>query len=74
MIFKKFCTNVAIARENKGLSAYELSLRLGKDSSYIHKLENGKINISLKMIIAISETLEVPIEQLFTTIKPIIQK
>ena len=35
----------------KGGIAVELSLRIGRDASYIHKVENGKINISLKMIL-----------------------
>lgn len=47
------------------LSAYELSLRMGKDASYIHKVENGKINISLKMILKICEVLEIEPEELF---------
>ncbi len=65
MEFKNFGLNVAKQRIKKNLSAYELSLRLGKDQSYINKLENGKINISLKMIIAISEELGVPIKEFF---------
>ena len=46
MEFKNFGLNVAKQRIKKNLSAYELSLRLGKDQSYINKLENGKINIA----------------------------
>lgn len=46
MKFKKFCLNVAKERAKKNISAYELSLRIGKDASYINKLENGKINVS----------------------------
>ncbi len=65
MKFEEFGLNVAKERINKNISAYELSLRLGKDASYINKVENGKINVSLKMIIAISECLEISIEKLF---------
>ena len=65
MRFETFCLNLAKERMKKGISAYELSLRLGKDASYINKLENKKINVSLKMIIAISECLEIPITDLF---------
>ncbi|MBO5344849.1 MAG: helix-turn-helix transcriptional regulator [Clostridia bacterium] len=65
MEFENFGLNVAKARIKMGISAYELSLRLGKDSSYINKLENGKINVSLKMIIAIAEELNVNIKDLF---------
>ena len=65
MKFETFGLNVAKARIKKGISAYEMSLRIDKDPSYINKLENGKINVSLRMIIAISECLGVPIETLF---------
>ena len=65
MKFENFGLNVAKQRIKKGLSAYELSLRLGKDASYINKLENGKINISLKMILAICEELQINIIELF---------
>lgn len=65
MKFKTFGLNVAKERIKQNISAYELSLRLGKDASYINKLENGKINVSLKMIIEISEMLNVSIESLF---------
>lgn len=65
MKFEQFGINVAKERQKLNLSAYELSLRLGKDPSYINKLENGKINISLKMIILISEVLNIPIKNLF---------
>ena len=65
MKFETFGLNVARYRIKSNLSAYELSLRLGKDASYVNKLENGKINPSLKMIIAISENLKVSICDLF---------
>ncbi len=65
MKFEAFGLNVAKQRIKQNISAYELSLRLGKDASYINKLENGKINVSLKMMIAISECLNVPIKVFF---------
>lgn len=65
MKFETFGLNVAKERIKQNISAYELSLRLGKDASYINKLENAKINVSLKMIIEIAETLNVSIETLF---------
>lgn len=65
MKFEDFGKNVAKYRNKIGMSAYELSLQLGKDSSYISKLENGRINISLKMIINISQILNIPIIKLF---------
>ncbi len=37
MKFEQFGINVAKERLKKNISAYELSLRLGKDASYVSK-------------------------------------
>ena len=59
----EFGANLAKIRAKAQLSAYELSLRIGKDASYIHKVESGKINVSLKSILKICEVLKIePIE------------
>lgn len=65
MKFEDFGINLAWIRMKANLSAYELSLRIGKDASYVHKVENGKINISLKMILKICEVLKIEPEELF---------
>ena len=65
MKFEDFGINLAKARIKAGISAYELSLQLSKDASYINKVENHKINPSLKTIIAISECLKIDIKDLF---------
>ena len=63
MKFIEFGANLAKERAKAQLSAYELSLRIGKDASYIHKVESGEINVSLKSILEICEVLEIePIE------------
>lgn len=63
MEFNDFGVNLARIRIKSNLSAYELSLRIGKDASYIHKVESGKINVSLKSILKICEALKIePIE------------
>ena len=63
MRFSDFGVNLAKIRIKSGISAYELSLRIDKDTSYIHKVESGKINISLKTILKICEILSIePIE------------
>ncbi len=63
MEFNDFGVNLARIRIKSKLSAYELSLRIGKDASYIHKVESGKINVSLKSILEICEALKIePIE------------
>ena len=59
-----FGINLAKERQKLGISAYELSLRIGKDASYINKVENGKINISLKTIIDICNELNISISKL----------
>ena len=63
MEFNDFGVNLARIRIKSNLSAYELSLRIGKDASYIHKVESGKINVSLKSILKICEVWYIePIE------------
>lgn len=47
------------------MSAYELSLRIGKDAAYIHKFENGKVNAALKTIFKICEVLNISPADLF---------
>ena len=65
MELKDFGVNLARARMKADLSAYELSLRIDKDPSYIHKVEKGKINISLKSILQICEVLQIQPAELF---------
>lgn len=64
MRFIDFGINLAKERQKLGISAYELSLRIGKDASYINKVENGKINISLKTIIDICNELNISVSKL----------
>lgn len=65
MNYRQFGINLAKARLDKNLSAYELSLRLGHHTSYISKVECGKINISLETIYKICEVLEIEPADLF---------
>lgn len=65
MDLKDFGLNVSKARIKANLSAYELSLRIEKDASYINKLENGKVNSTLKTIFKICEVLGIPPYELF---------
>ena len=65
MDLKDFGFNVAKYRINANLSAYELSLRIEKNASYIHKLENGKVNATLNTIFKICEILEIEPAELF---------
>ncbi len=38
---------------------------MGKDASYIHKVESGKINVSLKSMLQICEVLNIEPVELF---------
>ena len=45
MKFETYAHNLAKIRTAKEISAYELSLRIGKDVSYIYKVELSLIHI-----------------------------
>lgn len=69
MEFADFGINLARARTKANMSAYELSLRIGKNASYINKVECRKLNISLKAILQICEVLEIEPADLFKSSK-----
>ncbi len=54
-------------RRKANISAYDLSLRIGKDASYINKFEKGKVNATLKTILMICEVLNISPTELFKT-------
>ena len=66
---KKDLKNIGLLLQNirkeKGISAYELSLRLGKVNDYIYKVEKGVFNISLMRFIEICEILDVKPSEFF---------
>lgn len=65
MELKNFGLHLARTREAYGISAYELSLRLGKDPSYVNKIENGKMYPSLPVLFEIASNLETSVDKLF---------
>ena len=65
MEFKELVNRLAKARIKKDLSAYELSLRIGRDASYISQVEAGKVNISMKTFLEICKALEINPKELF---------
>jgi len=58
MNLKNFGLNLAKARTAKGISAYELSLRIGKAPNYIHRIEYGA-NTSVKTVFEICDILQI---------------
>lgn len=62
---KQFGKNLKKFRLQKGLSQEELSLDLDLDGSYIGKVENAKLNITIDKIISIANYLEVDVIELF---------
>lgn len=57
--------NVRKLRKQRGYSQEELSLNLDLDGSYIGKVENGKLNITIDKIAAIAKFLDIEVIELF---------
>jgi len=64
MNLKELGLKIARARVAKGLSAYELSLRIGKDTSYFYKVENGQVNLSFLVLQDICKALDIKLGEL----------
>ena len=62
---KRFGKNLKKYRRLKNLSQEELSLELDLDGSYIGKVENAKLNITIDKIIRIANYLEIDVIELF---------
>lgn len=60
-----FCHRLKVLRTEKGISPEQLSLSLGKDSSYITSVENGTHVPSLETIFAICHRLDIAPSLLF---------
>ena len=56
--------NIAKERVKKNMSAYELSLRIGKDKGYISDIES-RSNVSIKTLLDICAVLEIEPKVLF---------
>lgn len=64
-IVKRFINNLKALRKAKGCSCKLLSELIGCDSSYISKVENGRIIPTLDKIIAIANYFELDFIELF---------
>ena len=56
---------IARVRQDKKISAYELSLRIEKSHGYMHLLEMGKVNFTIDVLFALCRELEVDPCELF---------
>ncbi|MCL2570299.1 MAG: helix-turn-helix domain-containing protein [Firmicutes bacterium] len=65
MTKKEFGLRLAKARQEKNISAYELSLRIGKSTGYMHLLETGKVNVSVDILFKICKELKIDPKELF---------
>lgn len=63
---KKVVERISYFRVKKNLSARKLSLLIGKSEPYIHSLENGGFDLSLKVLLDIFEVLEVSPSEFFS--------
>ncbi len=64
-IIKRFRKNLSDIRKAKGYSSKLLSELIGCDSSYISKVENGRLIPSLDKIILISNYFDIEFIDLF---------
>ena len=56
---------LAQVRQSKNISAYELSLRLGKSTGYMHLVETGKMGITVELLFKVCAQLEISPKVLF---------
>jgi transcriptional regulator with XRE-family HTH domain len=57
---QKFGMHLRKLREKRGLSLRDLSYLCDIDNSKISKMEQGKINITLRTVLQLSEAFELP--------------
>lgn len=64
---KEFATRLARLRENKGVSARDMSLSIGQNPGYINNIETGKSKPSMDGFFYICEFLGVSPSEFFDT-------
>ena len=67
MTEKDFSLRLAKLREEKGVSARDMSLSMGQNPGYINNIESGKSMPSLSGLIFISEYLGITPKDIFET-------
>ena len=67
MEIKDVINRIGFVRIHAGLSARELSLRLGMSPQYVAQLESGRIVLTVEKLLQILEICEFPIERFFSS-------
>ncbi len=67
MTIDEVVRRISYFRNKAGLSARDLSLMLGKNESYINKLEIKEFNLPVKVLLDILECLGVSVEEFFSS-------
>lgn len=67
MLPEKFSLRLSALREQKGVSARDMSLSLGQNSGYINNIENGKSLPSMAVFFYICEYLQISEKDFFDT-------
>lgn len=62
---KLFAQRLTLLRQNKGVSARDMSLSLGQSECYINKIENGKAMPSMRVFFYICDYLNITPEKFF---------
>ena len=56
--------NIALYRKYRGMTQGTLAERIGIDQSHMSRIENASTGVSMDLVFAIAETLQVPPEKL----------
>ncbi len=67
--YKYLGLNIAYQRRLKGLTQEQLAEAIGIDQTHLSKIERATVGISLDMLFAIAENLDIEPNKLFLTLK-----
>lgn len=66
MELKEILSRIGYIRNQKKLSAKEVSLQIGKSQQYVAKLETAQIKLSMIELLKILEVCDFPIDRFFS--------
>ncbi len=67
MTVKEILSRIGYIRNKAGLSAREVSLRIGMSPQYVAQLESGRIVLTVEKLLQILEVCEFPIDRFFSS-------